>query len=127
MTLTLLAPIIGKVLERIIPDPVERDKAEAELTKAVQTSLAAETRSESWLARTWRPWLMFCTSNLVIFWGVNNFIIAPWLQFYGINIPTVQIPAEFWHLITLGFGVYGSARTFEKISDNVLKYLNRKY
>lgn len=117
---TTLIPVFGEILKRVIPDPVERAKAEQKLTEAVHNSLATEATSESWLTRTWRPWMMFMSTNLVLLWGISNFVIRPWVIWFGGDMPTVEVPAEFWNLIMMGFGVYGGARTLEKITTRAM-------
>ena len=60
--------ILGKVIDRIIPDKAGQAKAQAELNKALVTPpdiekaaasvVVAEAKGEGWLQRNWRPLTM---------------------------------------------------------------------
>jgi hypothetical protein len=61
-----LIPVVGKVLDRVLPDTVEKDKVRAELQaslmehsasieKAAASVVVAEAKGESWIQRSWRP------------------------------------------------------------------------
>ena len=66
------------------------------------------------------------STNLVLLWGLNNCIIRPWVVWMGGDMPMIEIPPEFWSLIMMGFGVYGGARSFEKITSTVAGLLLNK-
>jgi hypothetical protein len=81
---TLALPIldvIGKVLDKLIPDADAREKAKAEimselarndaaLTQAARDTIVAEAQGESWAQRNWRPMLMFTIMGLLVWTGV---------------------------------------------------------
>jgi hypothetical protein len=122
--MNLLLPGVMKLLDKIIPDPKLKRQAEKELTKHMAEVIKAESSSESWMTRTWRPYLMFSITNLIVIWGLNNFLIAPYVEFFfGSKIPLLGVPPELWNLILVGFGIYGGARTFEKVMDKAMKII----
>jgi hypothetical protein len=125
-----LLPFVGPVLDlvrRFIPDKDKQLEAEREVTNLMANIATSEHKSDSWLTRSWRPWMMFMVTNLVTVWGINNFILAPYLFWgWGIELPTLALPTEFWNLIMLGFGVYGGARTFEKVANTVMNQITRR-
>jgi len=112
---------VTEIVKRFIPDPKDKLEAEKELTKSMTSLINTEVNSESWLTRTWRPWFMFMLTNLVLFWGFNNFVFAPYLKiWFDITLPMLKMPAEFWALLMVGFGIYSGARTLEKIALTIL-------
>lgn len=119
MWLTLIPSILA-IIQKFIPDFAAKTELEKELTQLASNVLTAEVKSESWLTRSWRPWMMFSLTNLVLLWGINNYIIRPYLMMWGIVLPDLHLPTELWTLIGLGFGVYGGARTLEKMLDMFL-------
>jgi Holin of 3TMs, for gene-transfer release len=72
--------------------------------------ITAETKSQSWMARNWRPLLML-TFTFIIAW---NFIIAPLF-----TLPKADIPDNMWELLKLGMGGYIFGRSAEKIVPGV--------
>lgn len=73
--------------------------------------ITAEAKSDSWLARNWRPMTMLT----FVFIVANNFIIAPYAQaifHQSVSLPT---PPDLWELIKIGLGGYVVGRSGEKI------------
>ena len=116
-----LLPVVGNVLDRVLPDQVERDKVKAELQaqmlqhsatieKAAADVVVAEAKGESWLQRNWRPITMM--SFVVII--VNNYIAVPWLQTFGVPSIHLDIPPDMWTLLQLGLSGYIVSRGAEK-------------
>ncbi len=79
-----LLPIASSVLDRVLPNTVEKDKVKAELQaalldhagdieKAAANIVLAEANGESWLQRNWRPLLM-CLFGYII---AHNYVFAP--------------------------------------------------
>jgi hypothetical protein len=75
--LTAILPMLGGLLDKIIPDPVERDKAKLALMSAqqagdlkeldaMQSIIVAEASSEHVLTATWRPIVMLTFTALVV-------------------------------------------------------------
>ena len=114
--LTTLTPLIGSVLDRVLPDQVERDKVQVELETALLTHAAeiekaaasvviAEAKGESWLQRNWRPMLMVLFGYIV----AHSYVIAP-----VFGVPSVMMPDHLWELLKIGIGGYIVSRGAEK-------------
>ncbi|WP_259781185.1 holin family protein [Aestuariispira ectoiniformans] len=112
----LLAPLLGTVLDRVLPDTVERDKVEAELAATLLQHSArieetaaevvvAEAKGESWLQRNWRPMLMVLFGYIV----AHNYVIAPIF-----DVPKAEMPDHLWELLKIGVGGYIVSRGAEK-------------
>ena len=84
--------------------------AETEAIKAGRDVVVAEAKGESWLQRSWRPLTMLA----FVFIVVNNFIVTPYVTAFGGNVPTLDIPAPLWSLLTVGIGGYVVGRSAEK-------------
>jgi hypothetical protein len=125
--LSLVLPVVSKILERAIPDPEERAKVQAELAVAIQEKetailnaardvIVAEGSSESKLARNWRPVLMYLLMGLLV-WLIA---IAP---SFGLVEPTKvamsAVPEDLWNLLMIGMGGYIAGRTGEKIAASL--------
>lgn len=119
-----LIPVVGKVLDRVLPDTEARDKAKAELTAAMMENAAemqraaasvvlAEAQGESWLQRNWRPMLMVLFGFIV----ANNYVLVPWLRVFGVVVPTLDIPPDMWSLLSVGVGGYVVGRSAEKVIE----------
>lgn len=121
-----LLPIVGKVLDRVIPDLDARDRAKAELTSAVWEHAAemeraaadvviAEARGESAAQRNWRPHLMY----LIMFILAFNGVAVPLIEaFTDVRLPLLEvwqsIPEPMWNLLMIGVGGYIVGRSAEK-------------
>lgn len=127
-----LMPIVGKVLDRIIPDVAEREKAkmelqlklaeqEGELLKAVIQSDVAqaeinkiEAGSDSVFKSGWRPALAWiCVSGFA--WTIYMPLIRWILSSCGVQTP--EIPSLGGNeLMSMTFGLLGltGARSWEK-------------
>lgn len=114
--LPLLAPILEKTLDRVLPDTVAKDKVRAELQSALLANAAelertaanvimAEANGESWLQRNWRPMLMVLFGIII----ANNFLVVPIM-----GTPMAEIPPDMWDLLKLGLGGYVLGRSAEK-------------
>lgn len=75
--LPVLAPILGDVIRRLVPDQGEQGRIEAELSIAlmqraqeIETAAAdivkTEAASEHWLTATWRPVVMLVLTSLIV-------------------------------------------------------------
>ncbi len=111
-----LLPIASNVLDRVLPDTVEKDKVKAELQrellnqasvieKAAANIVLAEANGDSWLQRYWRPLLM-CLFGYII---AHNYVIAPLF-----SVPYVEMPPPLWDLLKIGIGGYVVSRGAEK-------------
>lgn len=88
---------------------------ETSLVEASRDVVVAEADSKSWIARNWRPITML-NFSVILF---NNYILAPWLGYAGVNAPVLDIPPEMWTLLTVGIGGYIAGRTIENTGSGV--------
>lgn len=111
-----IAGILGKVIDKAIPDKSEAERLKAELTlqvlqmnqeelKSATSIILAETQGESWLQRNWRPGLMVWFAILV---GAHWFGVTP------DNLSTEAVSSLF-DIVQLGVGGYILGRSGEKI------------
>lgn len=117
--LALLGPIVGGlfgVIDKAVEDKDQAARIKGELQTMVLTGqmkeieaamkiVVAEARSESWLARNWRP----ITMLTFVFIVANNYILHPWL-----GGPMLPIPPDMWELLKIGLGGYVVGRSVEK-------------
>jgi len=131
--LPVLSPILGDVVKRVLPeDKDKRAEIERELNMAVLNNASsieqaassivlAEAKSESWLAKSWRPILMLVITAIVAW----NFLFAPLIElfvqlFTGNIIPlTIDLPDQLWSLLMIGVGGYVGGRSLEKVAKNI--------
>lgn len=122
--LPLLGSLIGKVIDRAIPDPAEAARLRGQMLDALHAEglaaleaqsklILAEAQGESWLQRNWRPILMLTIVAIV----ANNYLLAPYLNaLIGAGaVPVLELPERLWDLMTLGVGGYVAGRSAEKI------------
>ena len=127
--LPLLAPILGDVMKRVLPeDKDKRADIEREINMALVTNSAAieqaaasvivaEAKSEHKITAIWRPVLMM-TITAIVAW---NFLFAPLIElavmlFTGNQIPlSIALPDQLWNLLMIGVGGYVVGRSGEKM------------
>jgi hypothetical protein len=114
-------PVVGSLLEKVLPDPEAQAKAKLELMKlaqegaseelkAVQSVVVAEAKSDHWIVAAWRPITMLTFTAII----ANNYILAPYLNvMFGVET-TLPIPPDMWGLIKVGLGGYVVGRSAEK-------------
>ena len=121
--LGVLAPIIGTVIDRVLPDKEAATKAKLEAMALMQTQaltelkaasdvIVAEAKSESWIASNWRPITMLCFVGVI----VNNFVLMPYASVFGIPVVPIDLPVDVWDIIQLGLGGYVIGRSAEKVA-----------
>lgn len=121
MSLLSLLPIVGDVLDKIIPDPAAQAEAKLKLMELAQKGeftemttkadiIKAETTSESWLAQSWRPIMMLTFGAL---------IVARWLGYAAPGISQDEI-LKLWNIVELGITGYVVGRTVEKLTPQVV-------
>ena len=123
----------GKLIDRLWPDPAQRDQAKLKLMELQQSGalaqLAAETElskgaaeivkaeaAGGFLASSWRPITMLVFVAL---------IVARW---FGLSAPNLQ-EAEYlklWDIVQLGLGGYVIGRSVEKIMPQISDILGKK-
>lgn len=119
---------VGDVVDKFVTtdkEKLEAQRALLEIERGFQTKMAeldgewaktqasiinAETNSQSWLARNWRPLLMLVFTYIV----AHNFVIAPIF-----HLSAVPIPPDMWDLLRIGMGGYIVGRSLEKIAPKV--------
>jgi len=122
--LTVLAPILGDVLKRVIPDSDKANDIEKEVKLALlehTDSLEAmrgkivleEAKSANWLTAAWRPILMM----VVILIIACNYLIFPIVRIFYPEMISLELPQELWQLLTIGVGGYVVGRSGEKMID----------
>ena len=126
--ISALAPIVGDIVKEAIPDPDKKAEAEnkvrlalLENTKQIEASasqiILAEAKSESWIASSWRPILMF---NITLIVSVN-YLIFPLIEVATGSKLMIPLPDELWTLLTVGVGGYVVGRSGEKVANTLKK------
>ena len=121
-----LAPILGKVVANLFPDPTERAKAEAEalrqllehqgeIEQAAAKIIQTEAASTHWLAANWRPLTMITFTAL---------IVARWMGWVAPNLSEAEY-LKLWSIIEFGLGGYVVGRSVEKIAPSIAGALKR--
>lgn len=118
--LTLVMPGIMSLIDRLFPDKQKQDEAKLEMMKVLNEAAAqqaeadarkmeaqasvivSEANSQSYAARNWRPHLMYC---LMLTYPVN-WVLFPILRAFGVDIPQLPIPTEYWTVLSIGLGGY---------------------
>ena len=115
-----------KIIDKIIPDPAQREEAKRKLFEVQQAGelreleaaasvVVAEAKSEYSLTSQWRPITMLTFTAIV----ANNYIVAPYLQaMFGWSV-TLDMPPQLWNLLSIGIGGYIVGRSGEKIATAV--------
>ncbi|WP_067582787.1 3TM-type holin [Endozoicomonas ascidiicola] len=120
MSFAAAIPIVGKIIERVIPDPDKAAEAKNQLVElAVNGELDelaqragiinTEATGESWLQRNWRPIVM------LVFTGL---IVARWL---GWSAPDLSeaVELKLFSIVQIGIGGYIASRGIEKVADKI--------
>jgi hypothetical protein len=126
---------VSGILDHFITNPEEKLKAQLQLTQmandlqvkvieadrdfAVQQAavITAEVKSESWIARNWRPILMLTFTYII----AHNYVLAPLFSF-----KSLPIPDQMWELLKLGISGYIVGRSVEKIAPDVAAIISKK-
>jgi holin (3TMs family) len=111
----LVSGIFG-VIDKAVEDKDQAARIKAKLQEMVLTGqmkeieaaaqvIVAEAKSDSWIARSWRPILMLLFGLII----ANNYLVVP---LFG--TPVADIPPDMWDLLKLGVGGYVLGRSVEK-------------
>ena len=113
-----------KLIDKVIPDPVEKSKAKALLLEQQQAGNLQEMDASmkiilaeangSFIQRNWRP----ITMLTFVFIIANNYILYPYLSLFWVSAPVLELPPEMWNLLNIGLGGYVVGRTVEKSIKN---------
>ena len=120
MTWAAAIPVIGKIIEKIIPDQQKAAEAKKSLVDmAVKGELdelaeragiiKAEAHGDGWLQRSWRPMVMLIFTAL---------IVARWL---GWSAPDLSeaVELKLFSIVQLGLGGYIASRGIEKVAEKI--------
>ena len=125
------SPIISalfKTVDKAIDSKEEREKIKSTIQQQVMAGemkelstaaniILAEAKSESWLARNWRPLLML----IVVLIIANNYLFVPYANaFFNWGI-LLELPDALWTLLTIGVGGYTVGRSAEKVAGKLKK------
>lgn len=126
----LLAEAAGKVLDRVLPDPVARAKARAELVRLQQEGALDEVRAQlsailaeaaspdPWTSRA-RPAFLYVMYAVIVGCLVGGIIGIWWPSQVAVAAQNVSallgaIPESLWWLFGAGYLGYTGARSFDK-------------
>lgn len=110
----------GKLIDRLWPDPAQRDQAKLAMLELAQKGeiaefstrasiVNAEVASDNWLASSWRPLVMLTFTGL---------IVARWLGWAAPNLSEAEY-LKLWSIVEFGLGGYVVGRSVEKIAPSV--------
>ena len=113
-------PLLGTLIDRVLPDKAKQDQAKQELTSMIVSGelnelaeragvIKAEAQGDSWLQRSWRPIVM------LVFTGL---IVARWLGWSAPDL-TEAVELKLFSIVQLGIGGYIASRGIEKVVDKV--------
>lgn len=122
-----LAPILGKVVGNLFPDPEQKAKAEAEMMKtllahqaeiegAAAKIIQTEAASQHWLAANWRPLTMLVFVSL---------IVARWFGWAAPNLSEAEY-IKLWSIVEFGLGGYVVGRSVEKIAPSIADVMRKR-
>lgn len=116
----------GKLIDRLWPDPAQRDQAKLALMEMAQKGelteftgrvdiVKTEAASEHWLAANWRPIMMLTFGAL---------IVARWFGWAAPNLSEAEY-LKLWDIVQLGLGGYVIGRSAEKIVPTLVSALKK--
>ena len=122
-----IAPILGKVVGNLFPDPEQKAKAEAEMMKtllahqaeiegAAAKIIQTEAASQHWLAANWRPLTMLVFVSL---------IVARWFGWAAPNLSEAEY-IKLWSIVEFGLGGYVVGRSVEKIAPSIADVMKKR-
>jgi hypothetical protein len=123
----VLAPILGKVVGNLFPDPEQQAKAQQEvmvqlmqhqsqIENAAATIIQTEAASQHWLAANWRPICMLTFLGL---------IVARWFGWAAPDLSEAEY-IKLWSIVEFGLGGYVVGRSVEKIAPTVADAIKRR-
>lgn len=117
---TAVLEVGGKLIDRLWPDPAQRDQAKLAMLEMAQKGelaeftqraeiIKTEAASEHWLAAAWRPILMLVFGAL---------IVARWFGWAAPDLSEAEY-LKLWSIVELGLGGYVIGRSAEKIVPGI--------
>lgn len=124
----LATSIGGKLADRFLPASMsEADKAKAQIEaqkiiieemkveggiiESINATMREESKSEYFIQYAWRPLVGLTFVGVII----NNYILIPYAQAFGLNIQVLSIPDGIWQSMLVILGVAAGTRGYEKI------------
>lgn len=115
------------LIERLFPDPAQRDAAKLALLEMQQKGelatltaqsgiIQTEAASTNWITSAWRPIMMLSFVAIV----VNNYLLYPYLVLFFHSAPKLDLPPDMWDLLKIGMGGYVVGRTVEKTATTIM-------
>ena len=121
-----LLPIIGQVLDRVIPDTEAREKAKAEATAQILTAFQEQDKGQIEINKIeagstdrfvsgWRPFIGWVCGTALAYTYIGQPLLAWVLLLTGANATPPSIVGD--NLMELVFAMLGlgGLRTFEKV------------
>ena len=113
-------PVLGTLIERILPDKEQAAKAKERLVDMAVSGeldelsiragiITAEAQGESFLQRSWRPIVMLVFTTLVV---------ARWLGWTAPGL-SEAVELKLLSIIQIGLGGYIASRGIEKVADKI--------
>ena len=87
------------------------------IVKEKSAIIQSEIKSDSFLAKNWRPAIMVMF-GLIVF---NNYLLYPYMKLFWSSAPLLVLPPELWQLLKIGLGGYVVGRSVEKVVDKFKK------
>ena len=125
--ITAALDVGGKLIDRLWPDPAQRDQAKLAMLELAQKGELAEftgraeivkteAASSHWLAANWRPILMLTFGGL---------IVARWFGWAAPDLSEAEY-IKLWSIVEFGLGGYVVGRSVEKIAPTVADAIKRR-
>lgn len=121
-----IADVVGKALDKFIPDANVKAQAEAEIRRQLSENqavifgsmkevMAADAQSESWMTRNARPFTVFWCLGMMT-WVV----VSPIFGLQNATIASLKaIPSDLWNMSAVGIGAYILGKTGIDIAKQV--------
>jgi len=131
--LTAALDIGGKLIDKLWPDPAQRDLAKLELLKMQQSGqlegikvqmsaiIAEASSSDPWTSRA-RPSFMYVIYTMLLF-GIPMGFLSAFDPVIATNVSSgfrlwlAAIPSDLYTLFGVGYVGYAGARTFDKYQE----------
>lgn len=99
-----------KALEAMNKYQSEVMNNEAKVIESVNATMRAEAKSDHWAQWLWRPTVGFTFAGVII----SNYILTPFAQSFGLEVPVIDIPANVWLAMLTVLGAAAYTRGVEK-------------
>lgn len=126
LLLPALSGILGKVIDKAIPDADAAAKIKAEATNQLMTMeqtelqgaidiIKAEATGGSWIQQNWRPITML------------SFLLLLFLYWFGIQPENMAESTinQLFDLLKIGIGGYIGGRSLEKVAPSIISALKK--